>query len=90
MSSILSAYSAGWLATKGILHTLVGHQYRYVLLCAGGGAAASDIHGLKTGAQYLANTTSAETTTGPTAPSTVPATAGYSGMLNRFASLMAS
>lgn len=46
---------------------------------SGGGAAASDIHGLKTGAQHPSNTTPAGTTTGPTAPTTVPATAGYSG-----------
>ena len=36
----------------------------------------SDIHGVKTGAQYPSDTTKAGTATG----STVPATAGYSGM----------
>ena len=52
----------------------------YIFDCAGGGAAASDIHGLKTGAQYPTDKTTAGTTTGATAPSTVPATAGYSGV----------
>lgn len=46
---------------------------------AGGGADASDIHGLKTGAQHPANAPAAATT-GTNAPSTVPATAGYSGL----------
>ena len=50
------------------------------LVCAGGGAEVSDIHGVKTGAQYPSDTTTAGTTTGSTGTSTVPATAGYSGV----------
>ena len=44
--------------------------------CAGGGADVSDIHGVKTGAQHPSNLP----TSGANASSTVPATAGYSGM----------
>ncbi|CAL5229260.1 g12550 [Coccomyxa viridis] len=46
---------------------------------SGGGAAASDVHGLKTGAQYPSDTTTAGNTTGSTGTNAVPATAGYSG-----------
>ncbi|CAK0787046.1 hypothetical protein CVIRNUC_010262 [Coccomyxa viridis] len=45
----------------------------------GGGAAASDVHGLKTGAQYPSDGSAGAHAGGTASSTTVPATAGYSG-----------
>ena len=66
---------------------LTGNAEKVLALLPGGGADASDIHGLKTGLQHPDNAKPAVANTGPNAASTVPATAGYSGMPFLFARL---
>lgn len=71
--------STGRLERAFATFLLIGNPDKVLALIPGGGADASDIHGLKTGSQHPDNATPAVADTGPNAASTVPATAGYSG-----------